>query len=47
MHHPPHHTHMHIWKMFPSTGLLESFWERTPGGGWGRGLSPAAYSSIP
>ena len=31
-------THTHIWKMFPSTGLLEGFWEVTPGGGWDRGL---------
>lgn len=51
---PPH---THIWKMFPSTGLLEGFWEVTPGGGWDRGLRaphpakptqrPAPFPSTP
>lgn len=42
---PPPHTH--IWKMFSSTGLLEGFWEVTPGGGWDRGLTAPTQPSPP
>ena len=54
IHRPPR---AHIWKVFPSRGLLEGFWEVTPGSGWDRGLRaprpaqptqrPAPFPSTP